>query len=56
MIEKVRRGPLERFLQGLDEWTVWMAHKYASGELRWRQSLLPTLKVKQEDGTLEWLP
>jgi len=52
MIEKAKKDHWQDFLQGLDEQTMWIAHKYALGEpLDGGRALVPTLKVKQEDGT-----
>jgi len=52
MIEEVKKDHWQDFLKGLDKQTVWLAHKYASGEPSdgGRAHVL-TLKLKQEDGT-----
>jgi len=50
MIKIEKKRHWEVFLQKMDERTVWMAHRYASGEPSDRgRAWVPILKVKQED-------
>jgi len=52
MIEKAKKDHCQDFLEGLDERTMWMVHKYALGEPSdVGRAHVPTLKVKQEDST-----
>jgi len=51
MIKHAKKAHWEGFLSSLDDKTVWVTHRYVSGEpTDGRKTRVPTLKVKQANG------